>query len=185
MSKGRRASSEALQGWAFASPTAAFVIGLFLVPILLVVQMSASDWPLFTGRQGTNFPDNYQQVLDSRFFWPAIVFTLKYTVVTTALLILLGLGLALLVQETTRWKGVMRTVILVPSALGLASAYGESNPDEPGDYLESTVEPDNIKPLKIFAFERLHATTIKRPPLMDSILELLSQDYELKFSPSY
>lgn len=118
----RRPSSEALQGWGFATPTAAFVIGLFLVPILLVLQMSASDWPLFTGRQGTNFPTNYQDVLDDRFFGPAIVFTLKYTVVTTVLLILLGLGLALLVQETTRWKGALRTVILVPSALGLASA---------------------------------------------------------------
>ena len=117
-----RPSREALQGWGFATPTAAFVIGLFLIPILLVLQMSGSDWPLFTGRQGTNFPDNYQEVLDNRFFWPSVVFTLKYTVLTTVLLIALGLGLALLVQESTRWKGLLRTVILVPSALGLASA---------------------------------------------------------------
>ena len=117
-----RVSRNGLQGWAFAAPTAAFVIGLFLIPIFIVVQMSASDWPLFTGRQGTNFPDNYRAVLDNRFFWPSIVFTIKYTVVTTVILIALGLGLALLVQESTRWKGVLRTVILVPSALGLASA---------------------------------------------------------------
>jgi multiple sugar transport system permease protein len=117
-----RVSRSGLQGWAFAAPTAAFVIGLFLIPIFIVVQMSASDWPLFTGRQGTNFPDNYRSVLDNRFFWPSIVFTVKYTIVTTAILIALGLGLALLVQESTRWKGVLRTVILVPSALGLASA---------------------------------------------------------------
>lgn len=117
-----RPSRESLQGWGFATPTAAFVIGLFVVPILLVVQMSGSDWPLFTGRQGTNFPDNYREVLDNRFFWPSVVFTLKYTLLTTILLIALGLGLALLVQESTRWKGLLRTVILVPSALGLASA---------------------------------------------------------------
>ena len=38
------------------------------------------------------------------------------------LLIALGLGLALLVQESTRWKGFLRTSFLMPSALGLASA---------------------------------------------------------------
>jgi multiple sugar transport system permease protein len=38
------------------------------------------------------------------------------------LLIGLGLGLALLVQESTHWKGLLRTSFLVPSAMGLASA---------------------------------------------------------------
>jgi multiple sugar transport system permease protein len=118
----RRLTQDTVHGWAFATPTAVFVIGLFLIPILIVIQMSGSDWPLFTGRQGTNFPANYQAVLANRFLWPSIVFTLKYTVITTILLIALGLGLALLVQESTRWKGILRTVILVPSALGLASA---------------------------------------------------------------
>jgi multiple sugar transport system permease protein len=117
-----RLSRDAVHGWAFATPTAAFVIGLFVIPIIIVVQMSGSDWPLFTGRQGTNFPANYHAVLTNRFFWPSIVFTIKYTVITTFVLIALGLGLALLVQESTRWRSFMRTVILLPSALGLASA---------------------------------------------------------------
>jgi multiple sugar transport system permease protein len=51
-----------------------------------------------------------------------VVFTVKYTVIATVLLIGLGLGLALLVQESSRWSAVLRTSILVPSALGLASA---------------------------------------------------------------
>ena len=34
----------------------------------------------------------------------------------------LGLGLALLVQESSRWQGFLRTSFLVPGALGLASA---------------------------------------------------------------
>lgn len=117
-----RLRRETLHGWAFASPSVVFVVGLFLVPILLVVQMSGSEWPLFTGRQGTNFPQNYSDVVDNRFFWPSILFTLKYTVITTVILIALGLGFALLVQEYSRWRGFLRTVFLVPSALGLASA---------------------------------------------------------------
>lgn len=109
-------------GWLYALPTALFVCLLFVWPIILVFRMSASHWPLLTGNQGWNFPTNYQKVFQNRFFVSSILFTLKYTLLATVLLLGLGLGLALLVQESTRWKGLLRTTFLIPSALGLASA---------------------------------------------------------------
>jgi multiple sugar transport system permease protein len=112
----------ALTGWLFALPTALFVVFLFLVPLGLVFQMSASDWPLLGGNQGWNFPSNFPEAIDNRFFLDSIIFTLTYTALATVLLIGLGLGLALLVQESSRWKGFLRAAFLVPSALGLASA---------------------------------------------------------------
>ncbi|WP_243229508.1 carbohydrate ABC transporter permease [Microbacterium sp. CIAB417] len=118
----RTASGGAVQGWLYAAPTALFVLGLFVVPLALVLQMSASDWPLLGGNQGINLPDNYVDAVNHRLFWDSVRFTLLYTLITTVLLIGLGLGLALLVQESTRWKGFLRTAFLIPSALGLASA---------------------------------------------------------------
>jgi multiple sugar transport system permease protein len=118
----KRRRREARQGWLFAAPTAVFVVFVFVVPLLLVFRMSASDWPLLAGDQGWNFPANYEQAVAHRLFWPSVQFTLKYTVITTVLLLVIGLGLALLVQESTRWKSILRTSFLVPSALGLASA---------------------------------------------------------------
>jgi multiple sugar transport system permease protein len=118
----RRSGRRALTGWLYAAPTAVFVGLLFVVPLLLVLQMSVSRWPLLGGNRGWNFPDNYVKAVTNRFFADSVVFTLKYTALATVLLIGLGLGLALLVQESTRWKGLLRTAILVPSALGLASA---------------------------------------------------------------
>ena len=109
-------------GWLYALPTALFVCLLFVWPIVLVFRMSASHWPLLTGNQGWNFPTNYQKVFQNRFFLSSTLFTLKYTFLATVLLLGLGLGLALLVQESTRWKGLLRTTFLIPSALGLASA---------------------------------------------------------------
>ena len=120
--KRRRSRRGAITGWLFALPTALFVIFLFALPLLLVLQMSGSDWPLLGGNQGWNFPENYQEAVANRFFWDSILFTLKYTVLTTIILLALSLGLAMLVQESTRWKGLLRTSFLVPSALGLASA---------------------------------------------------------------
>jgi multiple sugar transport system permease protein len=119
-SPARRARSRA--GWAYAAPTAAFVLVFFVLPILLVGRMSVSDWSLFAGNRGWNAPANFTAAVDDRLFWPAVWFTVKYTVVTTVILLCLALGLALLVQESTRWTGVLRTSFLVPSALGLASA---------------------------------------------------------------
>ena len=118
----RPTNGHRLRGWAYASPTALFVLVLFVVPLALVFRMSASKWPLLSGDQGINFPDNFTAAVDNRFFVDSVVFTLKYTVLATVLLIALGLGLALMVQESSRWKGLLRTSFLVPSALGLASA---------------------------------------------------------------
>ena len=113
---------QSLAGWLYATPTALFVLVLFVLPLLLVLRMSASRWPLLSGDQGVNFPDNYVKAVSHRFFTDATVFTLKYTLLATVLLIGIGLGLALLVQESTRWKGLLRASFLIPSALGLASA---------------------------------------------------------------
>ena len=114
--------SQQRQGWLYAAPTALFVIVFFVVPVLLVVQMSLSDWSLFAGNRGFNAPDNYTDAVGQRLFWPAVGFTVKYTIITTVILIGIALGLALLVQEAARWNSFLRTAFLVPSALGLASA---------------------------------------------------------------
>jgi multiple sugar transport system permease protein len=107
---------------AYALPTLVFVVVFFIAPLVLVAQMSASDWKLLTGDKGINFPQNYGALNGNPLFWPAVEFTIRYTVVVTVLLIGLGLGLALLVQEASRWVAVLRTVFLIPLAVGLAAA---------------------------------------------------------------
>ncbi|MET9764603.1 sugar ABC transporter permease [Streptomyces sp. NPDC006372] len=114
--------SRTAQGLAYAAPTAVFVAVFFLLPLLLVGQMSLSDWPLLAGDRGVNAPENYTDIIDSTLFWPAVRFTLLYTVIVTAVLLALALGLALLVQESRPGAGFFRTVYFLPSALGLASA---------------------------------------------------------------
>ena len=118
----RRGGRTAWLGWLYASPTAVFVAALFALPLVLVLKMSASRWPLLAGDRGVNFPDNYVKAVHNRFFTDSIVFTLKYTLLATVLLLTLGLGLALLVQESSRWRNLLRASFLIPSALGLASA---------------------------------------------------------------
>jgi len=111
-----------LTGIAYAAPTAIYVAIFFVVPLLLVLRMSAGDWTLLGGDRGLNLPDNYTAISRNTLFWPAVVFTIEYTVIVTVLLVGLGLGLALLVQEGGRWSGFLRTSFLLPGAIGLATA---------------------------------------------------------------
>ncbi|MDB5538693.1 MAG: sugar permease of superfamily binding cassette transporter, solute binding protein [Devosia sp.] len=121
-----------LMGFVYTIPTIIFIIVLFLTPLVLVAKMSLSKWGLLTGDEGLNFPRNFAAITRNQLFWPAVIFTIEYTVIVTVLLLGLGLGLALLVQATTRWAGMLRTVFLLPVSLGLAAAsllaYGFYSP---------------------------------------------------------
>jgi multiple sugar transport system permease protein len=109
-------------GLLYAAPTALFVAVFFIAPLLLVTRMSASQWPLLSGDHGFNFPTNYTAIETNSLFWPAVWFTIEYTVIVTVLLIGMGLGMALLIQSGGKWKSFLRTAFLMPSAMGLASA---------------------------------------------------------------
>ena len=122
---GRRAGwarRRRLTGALYALPTAALVGVFFIWPLVLVVRMSASDWKLLTGDRGLNLPRNYESLDANPLFWPALEFTIRYTLVVTVLLIGIGLLLALIVQESSRWSAMLRTVFLLPLAVGLAAA---------------------------------------------------------------
>jgi len=91
-------------------------------PWQLLVIMVCSRWSLMGGNRGTNFPENFIKVFENKLLGQSVLFTLEYTVIVTIFLLILGLGLALIVQESSKWNNVLRTCFLLPSATGLASA---------------------------------------------------------------
>jgi multiple sugar transport system permease protein len=115
-----------LLGLLYALPTLVYVICFFIIPVILVAWMSVHGCSLLTctipNPGQLNFPDNYSSVSGNDLFWPAVWFTIEYTVLATVLLVGIGLGLALLVQKGGRWVGVLRTSFMIPGALGLATA---------------------------------------------------------------
>lgn len=121
-SRTRRHRLDALRSWTFLAPALALIIAFFLVPLGLVIFMSGSDWSLFRGFSATNFPQNFVDVFNDPTFASSIVFTLKYTVLTTVILMPVAFFLSLLVQEARTWNKFLRTAILLPSALGIASS---------------------------------------------------------------
>ncbi|TDD38779.1 sugar ABC transporter permease [Nonomuraea terrae] len=125
-------TSRKVQGWLYAAPTAVIVGVLFLAPLVLVGWMSLNRWPLL-GPAVFNAPENYLDIAGNTLFVDAVFFTLKYTAITTVLLSLVALGLALLVQERRPGVGFFRTAFFLPGAVGFAAAgllfYGMLNND--------------------------------------------------------
>jgi ABC-type Fe3+ transport system permease subunit len=108
------------KGIAYATPTAIVVAVFFLVPLALVVWMSANRWPLL-GSPTFNLPDNYSRIPDDQLFIDAVWFTLKYTAIVTVVLSAVAMALALMVQQPRRGVGFLRTVYFLPGAVGFAA----------------------------------------------------------------
>jgi multiple sugar transport system permease protein len=98
-----------------------FVTVFFLAPLALMIFMSLNKWPLL-GEHSWLGLGNYTKILDDNAFKTALWFTLKYTLVLTPVLFVVGFGLAFLVKNPRPGVGIFRTVYFIPVVLGLASA---------------------------------------------------------------
>jgi len=103
---------------------------LFLLPVILVMLVVAL-WPLartfffaFTDAYlddpsvySMTGIDNFLEVINDRSWWIAVKNTLIFTVISVAIETVLGLAIALLVNEAIPGRGLARAAILVPWAI--------------------------------------------------------------------
>ena len=96
-------------------PFAAFFGLVWLLPITYALGMSLFTDP--TGAAEFVFLQNYVAILGSGEFWGALWNSLVYAVSTTGLSLLVGLGLALVVNQEIRGGGGLRTMMIFPYLL--------------------------------------------------------------------
>jgi multiple sugar transport system permease protein len=120
---------ERLTGWLLLIPA--------LVPLLLVYvyPIGRAFWlSLFTKNLGTKLQpvfvglDNYVRAIGDGRFWQTFGTTMVFTVVSVSLELLLGLGIALVLDRRFRGRDLVRTIAILPWALptaliGLAWAW--------------------------------------------------------------
>ncbi|HEX5742133.1 MAG TPA: sugar ABC transporter permease [Pilimelia sp.] len=112
-SRGRRAQWRL--GWLLCAPAALVMVAVTAYPVLYSVWLSVQRFDLkvpdereFVGL------DNYVTVLTNEFWWTAFGVTALITVVTVAVELVLGMGLALVMHRTLVGRGLVRTAVLVP-----------------------------------------------------------------------
>jgi multiple sugar transport system permease protein len=103
------------------APALLFVGVFVLIPLGQLVAMSITDRSLLGGGRFVGF-SNYVRILNDAGFWRALLFTVKYTLALTPILMILGFGLALFTVDNTPLKRLTRTVVFLPVVIGLGSS---------------------------------------------------------------
>jgi multiple sugar transport system permease protein len=120
---------EKLTGWMMLFPALLVLSLIFIYPIGRAFWLS---W--FTENLGTQLEPvfsglgNYQRMLGDGRFWQSLWNTSIFTVISVFIELLLGLGVALVLNKSFWGRGVVRTVAIIPWALptaimGLAWAW--------------------------------------------------------------
>ncbi len=108
-------------GLLFVLPSVAFVGLFFIVPLLITVFMSLHNWPLLGNRHFIGL-GNYRTLISDTLFWNSLIFTIKYTVVITPIIVVVAFGLALLVRQHVPGVAIFRTAYFLPVVIGLSTA---------------------------------------------------------------
>ncbi|HEX7550307.1 MAG TPA: sugar ABC transporter permease, partial [Candidatus Methylomirabilis sp.] len=105
-----RSCGAGLAPWLFLAPYLLVFLGFFLLPALWSAVLSLTDWkivgtPHFVGLK------NYARLFSDPLFYTALKNTVTYTAIIVPLMALVGLGLALLLNQPLRGRVVTRTAV--------------------------------------------------------------------------
>jgi multiple sugar transport system permease protein len=110
-----------LVGFLFLAPALLFVAVFTLGPLLGMIWISFHNWSLISPPKfvGTG---NFARAFGDDQFWVSLLFSLKYTLLITPILMVGGYLLALLTVANTRLNRASRTMIFIPVVIGLGAS---------------------------------------------------------------
>ncbi|HEX2345079.1 MAG TPA: sugar ABC transporter permease [Gaiellaceae bacterium] len=105
--------------WLMLMPALALVAFVALYPLGQTVYDSFTNRQFLGGLEPTEFVglENYRDLIHDTVFRDAIWVTVKFTVVTVSIELVLGMIIALAVNSGFRGRGVMRAMMLIPWAI--------------------------------------------------------------------
>ncbi|RVT92001.1 sugar ABC transporter permease [Rhodovarius crocodyli] len=109
------------KGILLAGPAALLMLLLQIGPLVLVVCAAFTDWQL--GGEAPNFVglDNFRALIADHDFQASVLVTARYTLMVVPGALLLGLGLAMLLQGARRGRTVYQTIFFLPYIATLAA----------------------------------------------------------------
>lgn len=119
--KKSKISTREKSGFWFILPAMIFVFLFFIIPLISVLIMSATDFPLLGDITYVGF-QNYIDIWTDTEFHQTIINTLVYTVLVTPPLFIVGLGTALLIRRANKLSSFFRTFFFMPLVIGFGSA---------------------------------------------------------------
>jgi multiple sugar transport system permease protein len=119
---GARGWSDRALAWAFVGPTVVLLLAFNIFPLLWTIWLSFTRYRANRGGQGSPWVglENYKAVLGSDAMWDHMQVTAHFLCWSIALELLLGFGLALLLNRKFRSHSFWSTAILLPMMLAPA-----------------------------------------------------------------
>ena len=112
--KGGAGQTGRLIAWALATPLIIGIIAFALYPFVYLLLLSFSHSSLGKVFRAWVGFSNYGDVLSDSKYLATIVRSIVYALATTAMAIVLGLAIALLLDQAVRGRNLIRTLILLP-----------------------------------------------------------------------
>ncbi|MFQ5854256.1 MAG: carbohydrate ABC transporter permease [Anaerolineae bacterium] len=105
-------------GLTLIAPTFGIVLGFLLFPFLYALVLSFMHYNL-SNPNATAFIriENYLELLTDRYFISAVQRTIVFSIVSVVLEVLLGISIAIVLDQKFRFQGLMRGLIILPWAL--------------------------------------------------------------------
>ncbi len=103
----------------FVAPYLLILVVMVLVPLCLGIWLAFQDYDMLGGWNGGVGLENFQNLLDDRIFRGTVRNTLLFVLMTTPAFVVLGLFLALALNDTLRRSAVLRAVFFGSSVLSV------------------------------------------------------------------
>jgi multiple sugar transport system permease protein len=117
-----RGLSDAAIAWVFITPTIVLLLAINIFPLIWTVYLSFTNFRANQPGRPVQWigTANYERVLSSEDIWGYLQVTAHFVVWTMLIQVVLGLGLALLINRNFRTSSFWTTVILIPMMLSPA-----------------------------------------------------------------
>ncbi|NTF09086.1 sugar ABC transporter permease [Agrobacterium rubi] len=110
------ARRESRTAWLLAAPAITLMMLFIIIPTLAVIVLGFTDFELgYSGFRFVGF-ENYAELFSDRTFRKSLWNTVVYTAIVTPFSIVIGLGIAMLIEAEPRAKAFFRTVYFLPVA---------------------------------------------------------------------
>ncbi|MFR1833580.1 MAG: carbohydrate ABC transporter permease [Lachnospiraceae bacterium] len=106
-------------GYLMLLPSALLILVLIVYPTINTIYQSFFEIRTQTAALGPKFVgfDNYIKAFQDEHFWDTLWWTLAFTAVSVLLELMIGMGLALLMNRKIPGQGLIRTAVLIPWAI--------------------------------------------------------------------
>jgi len=117
-----RSLSDRTVAWLFVGPTILLLLAINIFPLIWMIRLSFTSLNLSMSYLPLRFVglDNYADILSDDDIWSRLQTTARFVVSTVALEVVVGFGLALLINRQFRGHGFWTTIILLPMMLSPA-----------------------------------------------------------------